>query len=170
MKALGVRLHWAGFIFSVAVGSLLHFVYDWSGGSPLVMPFAAINESTWEHMKLLYWPMLAFGWLQWLAGGRDIGGFWRCKLAGMLLGLALIPVLFYTYNGVFGTSGALVNIGIFVLAAAAAYVLEWRLPGRGGGEALPLLLLWLLGLAFSVFSFMPPQLPLFISPVWLRCW
>ena len=160
---------WAGFIFSTVAGTLLHFAYDWSGGSPLVAPFAALNESTWEHMKLLFWPTLAFALLQWAVAGRGEAGFWRGKLYGILSGLLLIPLLFYTYNGVFGSSGAAVNIGIFVLAAAVAYLPELRLrPGRGG--VWPQLLLCLLALMFIVCSFMPPQLPLFISPVWLRCW
>ena len=42
----------------------------------------------------------------------------------ILLGLALIPVLFYTYNGVFGHSPDWVNISIFYLAAAGAFLLE----------------------------------------------
>ena len=43
----------AGFLFTAAVGALLHFTYDWSGGTVLAAAFSAVNESTWEHMKLL---------------------------------------------------------------------------------------------------------------------
>ena len=48
-----------GFAFTSLLGTLLHFLYEWTGKSPLVAPFSGVNESTWEHMKLLYVGMLA---------------------------------------------------------------------------------------------------------------
>ena len=54
------RFLWAlaGFLFTGALGSLLHFTYEWSGGL-LTAAFSADNESTWEHMKLLFVPLFA---------------------------------------------------------------------------------------------------------------
>ena len=49
----------AGLFLTLIFGNLLHFVYDWSGQNSVVAAFAAVNESTWEHMKLLFFPMLA---------------------------------------------------------------------------------------------------------------
>ena len=54
----------AGFAFVSLAGSLLHFLYDWTGESVLIAPFSGINESTWEHMKLLYWPFSLFAVIQ----------------------------------------------------------------------------------------------------------
>ena len=39
-----------GFIATGLFGTLLHFVYEWTGGNRVVAAFSAINESTWEHM------------------------------------------------------------------------------------------------------------------------
>ena len=47
----------AGFIFTGVAGVLLHFLFEWTGKSIFVAPFAAVNESIWEHMKLLFVPM-----------------------------------------------------------------------------------------------------------------
>ena len=47
-----------GLLVVLAAGNLLHFIYDWTGQSPIAAPLAAVNESTWEHMKLLFFPML----------------------------------------------------------------------------------------------------------------
>ena len=47
-----LRWELIGFAFTGAVGTLLHFVYEWTGGDPLIAAFCAVNESTWEHMKL----------------------------------------------------------------------------------------------------------------------
>lgn len=49
-----------GIIFVSAIGSLSHFLYDWSGQNHLVGLFTPVNESIWEHMKLLFFPMLLY--------------------------------------------------------------------------------------------------------------
>ena len=47
-------------LFTLIFGTLLHFTYGLSGNNPIVGTFSAINESTWEHLKLLFFPMLIF--------------------------------------------------------------------------------------------------------------
>jgi hypothetical protein len=45
------------FLGLALVGTGLHFVYDlWPNW--LTAVFAPVNESIWEHLKLLYWPLL----------------------------------------------------------------------------------------------------------------
>ena len=92
----------AGFLFTAALGTLLHFVYDWSGGSTLAAAFSAVNESTWEHMKLLFFPALVFSVVQVWALGRTYPDLLEVRAISVLAGLALIPTLFYTYTGVLG--------------------------------------------------------------------
>ena len=60
-----------GFLFTGALGTLLHFVYEWSGGSALAAWFSAVNESTWEHMKLLFVPLFLFSVAQVCLLGRN---------------------------------------------------------------------------------------------------
>ena len=157
-----------GFGVTSLLGTLLHFLYDWTGGSVWVAPISAVNESTWEHMKLLFFPMFIFALVQsyfW----RDDPRFWCIKARGITLGLLLIPVLFYTLNGVFGQTPDYVNIAIFFVSAAIAYSYETRLLKRGdlgceysrGG----LIWLWVLGILFVVFTFVPPEIPLFEDPL-----
>lgn len=45
-------------IFTIILGTLLHFTYEWSGNNAFVGAFSSINESTWEHLKLAFYPML----------------------------------------------------------------------------------------------------------------
>ena len=40
-----------GFLFVSVIGSLLHFVYEWSGNNSIVRLFAPWNESTREPSK-----------------------------------------------------------------------------------------------------------------------
>jgi len=92
-----------GFALSSLIGTFLHFLYDWLDKSIWVAPFSSVNESTWEHMKLVFWPMLFFAIIQSFFF-KYSKSFWCVKLRGILLGLSLIPILFYTYNGVIGSS------------------------------------------------------------------
>lgn len=157
----------AGFAFTTLAGSLLHFLYDWTGGSPLAAPFSGINESTWEHMKLMFWPLFLFAVVQRMFfTGQD--NFWWVKLAQMLMALGLIPVLFYTWNGMFGRSPDWVNIGIFYVSAGAAFLLERGLFRQVRTPIpfplLPFAAICLIGAAFCLFTFAPPGIPLFLDP------
>ena len=54
----------SGFSLSSLGGTLLHFLYDWTNESILIAPFSGVNESTWEHMKLLFFPLFLFALIQ----------------------------------------------------------------------------------------------------------
>ena len=156
-----------GFAVTSILGTLLHFLYDLLGGAKWIAPFAATNESTFEHMKLLFWPMLLFGGVEYFFF-RDRADFLCIKLRGILLGLLLIPILFYTYNGAIGRSPDLVNIAIFFVAAGAAYLYETkRLLGvpQPCSARLSFVLLVILTLLFLYFTQNPIKIGLFRDPV-----
>jgi hypothetical protein len=158
----------SGFALTSLLGTLLHFLYDLTGGSLLVAPFSGTNESTFEHMKLLFWPMFLFALLQSLFF-KERQDFLCIKLRGILLGLVLIPFLFYGYNGVIGKSPDLVNVAIFFLSAALAYLYETSLFKKGAlcrsapKRAFSALLC--IALLFILFTFRPPRIALFKDPV-----
>lgn len=169
MKKSIVFWQFLGFVFTAIAGTLLHFIYDWSNQSLFVAPFSAVNESVWEHMKLLFFPMFIFALVENHFWGKEYDNFWCSKLMGILLGLTLIPVLYYTYTGVLGVSMDWVNIAIFFLAVAVAYLLETRLLKQKNAfcisPSLALIALWLIALAFVVFTFVQPHIPLFEDPI-----
>lgn len=159
-----------GFLFTCAVGTLLHFLYGWSGENAVVGAFSAVNESVWEHMKLLFFPLFVTALAEMAAWGGHFRGFWTAKAAGTLAGLIGIPVVYYTYTGVLGISVMWVDIGLFYAAAAMAFLVETplllRQRQRGGVMQLPaMLLMWALALLFVFFTYYPPHLPLFQDPV-----
>lgn len=158
----------AGFAVTSLGGTLLHFLYDWTNQSILIAIFSGVNESTWEHMKLLFFPMFIFALIQFRFFKED-ENFWCIKLAGIITGLFLIPVLFYTYNGVFGKSPDWINIAIFFISAAATFILETRLFKKDSlpckSPRLAFVFICLIGILFAVFTFTPPQIPLFQDPL-----
>lgn len=159
----------AGFVFTCVAGTLLHFLYDWSNQSIVFAPFSAVNESTWEHMKLLFFPMFVFALIESRHFGKGYKNYWCVKLTGIGFGLLLIPVIYYTYTGILGTSADWFNIAIFFIAVAASYWLETRLLK---GEKLPcvspsaaIIILCITAVLFAVFTFYPPHIPPFQDPV-----
>ena len=157
-----------GFLFAGIAGTLLHFLFDWTGGSAVAALFSAVNESVWEHMKLLYYPMVIFAAIEYFAWGKEMENFWCMKLLGLLLGLSLIPVLYYTYTGLLGVNADWFNIAIFFISAAVAFYVETKLFQRGFSCALgrkaSVAIIVLLGVLFVVFTFLPPHIPFFQDP------
>ena len=123
MKQRSILWQTAGFALITFGGTILHFLYDWTGGNILIAPFSGVNESTWEHMKLLFWPLFLFALAQ-QPFFKGQNNYWCVKLAEIMLGLVLIPVLFYTYNGVFGESPDWINIAIFYITALLVLFFE----------------------------------------------
>ena len=168
MKQQSILWQAVGFAAVTFVGTILHFLYDWTGGNILVAPFSGVNESTWEHMKLLFWPLFLFALAQRLFF-KDQENYWCVKLAEILLGLLLIPVLFYTYNGVFGKSPDWINIAIFYISAALVFLFEWWAFKRDQLQCeypwLAFAVICLFGILFVVFTYVPPQIPLFRDPL-----
>ena len=157
----------AGFAISVALGTILHFLFAWTGAYA-VAPFSAVNESTWEHMKILFFPMLLFACVQCVFFRADFLGFWWIKLIGIVIGTVSIPVLFYTYNGAFGKTPDWLNILFFFLSAGIAYFVEYFLFKKDfhlPNAWIAIVLLLIFAIAFAVFSFYPPKLPLFQDPI-----
>ena len=70
------------FVLTALVGSALHFGYDLCP-SPLVGLICPVSESVWEHLKLLYWPFLASGFLL-NRKAQDAQAAWSGTLAALL--------------------------------------------------------------------------------------
>lgn len=104
-----------GIIFISIIGTLLHFMYEWSGHNKIVSLFAAVNESTWEHIKIALTP--TFIWT--LYDGAIYGmnkNYFIAKTSSILVIIILIPLLFYAYQLITKKSILVVDIIIFYLA------------------------------------------------------
>ncbi len=169
MKKSLTFLQFAGFVFTGIMGTLLHFLYEWTGENIIAGLLSAVNESIWEHMKLLYFPMLIFALLENKLLRGKYENFWCAKLFGLLLGLIAIPIIYYTYTGVLGISADWFNILIFFIAAAISFYLETKII-KGGRECIfsptaAKIIILLIGLVFLIFTFVPPHIPLFKDPI-----
>lgn len=156
-----------GFVFVSVVGTLAHFFYEWSGDNTIVGLFTPVNESTWEHMKLLFFPAVLYLIFLSLKSGRACPGFLLALSLGILAGTFLIPVIFYTYTGILGYHLAFLDIATFYLCTAAAFFTAWKLSANENLKHSSLLIYYALAVVavcFLLFTYRPPNLPLFSDP------
>ena len=166
----GKKHSFLGWFLVSLLGTALHFLYEWSGGNSLTAVFSGVNESVWEHMKLLAVPVLLWTAVQGKYLRKVYPNFWAVRAVSLLAGLLLIPVVYYTYTGALGFRVTAVDISLFYVAAALVFCLDRRLGRRERFSApwqqkLGLAVLAGLGLAFFWCTFHPPRFPLWQDPV-----
>lgn len=155
-----------GFLVTTILGVISHFVYEWTGGNFLVGLFFPMNESTWEHMKLLFFPMFLFALVAGKKMERQYPCIYNAMFTGILVGLLLIPTLFYTYSGILGFFVDWVNIVVYILSVLGAYMVVYRmaLNCKNKNPMVLRIVMYVLLVAFMVFSVYPPKLGIFSAP------
>lgn len=158
----------AGFVFTGIIGTLLHFLYDWTDSTVTAL-FSAVNESIWEHMKILFFPMFIFALFESRYFKKDYSNYWPSKLVGILVGIMVIPIIYYTYTGALGVSADWFNILIFFIATAVSFIIETRIMKSQKkfviSSAAAIVILCVITVLFFVFTFAPPEIPLFQDPL-----
>ena len=160
MKNLKGFMFWGAIIVCV-VGTLLHFAYGWSGKNAFVGIFTPINESTWEHMKLIFFPMCFY----YLMGAKKHRCIVPSMAFGILLGTWLIPILFYTYSGILGFNFAIADIAIFFISVIMAFFVSCKFSCKMEKHKILLnSMLIIMSVLFMIFTFYSPDIALFVSP------
>ncbi len=161
-----------GILFTIVLGTLLHFTYDWSGKMVIVSFFSAVNESTWEHLKLLFMPMFLYSTGESILLRGCFPGLFKARALGSLAGMFLITAVFYTYTGILGRNYFPLDIAAFLIGVTGAFLLSTRAvkdekkrPDSKASFPGGLAIFLLIFLCFVWFTGYPPQLGLFEAPV-----
>jgi hypothetical protein len=158
-----------GMVFIIIFGSMLHFTFELSGRQPLVGVFSAVNESVWEHLKLGFWPALVYAIIEYRRVKKSTNNFLLAKTVGVYLIPITITFLFYSYTAILRESVLVIDILTFVTAVIVGQLASYKLLTyrklHDKFKTISLIALVLLGLAFALFTFYPPQLPMFRDPI-----
>ena len=154
-------------LFILIAGVLLHFTYEWSGNNQLIGVFSAINESTWEHLKILFFPMFITTIIGFIYSKNIVSNYLCVKTKALFISLAFIVIFFYTYTGVIGTNISFLDIGSFVVAILieAIYTVKNVSNQKQCNNLLSLGIWIVLGILFITFTFYPPHIGLFKDPI-----
>lgn len=154
------------FFAAAILGAAWHFLYTLLP-CPLTAVLAPVNESVWEHLKLLYFPPLAVGIVMSLRLRLAQRRFWSAMAAVLLAMPAVLLGGFYALTAGFGVEPGLVfDISLYYISLALGWWLLRHLSRSGAAERLcgPLLIgVGALGTAMVVFTVAAPNLPIFIS-------
>lgn len=145
------------FVLTTLAGVLLHFLYDLLPNvlSALISP---VNESIWEHLKVIYWPYLAAMFIVTGKAGRKKRGSWLFTL--LVISVAML-VIGYVYHISLGQDSLFFDIGLYVVLMALGFILPGRLKPLRGRSGPLVVLTVLLGAAIVLFTFLPPDHILF---------
>lgn len=154
-------------IFTIILGTILHFTYEWSNENLLVGAFSAVNESTWEHLKLLFFPMLITTIIGYFYIGKNIPNFICSKTIGIIVAILFTIIFFYTYTGILGTNFAVLNILTFIFSAILGEFIAYKLMFSifESNNNIAIIFLIILLLSFIIFTYSAPQIGLFKDPV-----
>jgi hypothetical protein len=152
------------------LGSVLHFLFDWTKHNQFVAFFSAVNESYWEHIKIAIWPVFLLQIVLFSLGGYNVFSF----VPAATIALYSIPVsmvgLVFLYKSVTKCNILWLDISIFFVCIAVAQsifvlVLGQLAPTSGTVVMSSLFLLGLI-VAFLLFTFRPPREPdVFLDPI-----
>ena len=153
-------------LFSLILGTLLHFTYEWSGNNLLVGSFSAVNESVWEHLKLVFYPMLIATIIEYFFVKDVSNNYVEAKTIGIFTAICFIIISFFTYSGIIGTSIIVIDILIFIISIILGEYVAHKLMKRENEstvttESLSIIILVFLLLCFIIFTYLPPEVNLF---------
>ena len=156
-------------ILSLIIGTILHFTYELSGENNFVASFSAVNESTWEHLKLVFFPMLILGIIEYFVVKKESNNYIEAKTIGIFTAICFIIVFFYTYTGILGTNFFVIDILIFILSIIIGEYVAYRLmtienQSTTLSKVLSIGILIFLLLCFIIFTYNQPKVNLFKDP------
>lgn len=167
MKNISVKkISIIGTIFMILTGSFLHFAYQLSGDNQIVAVFSAVNESVWEHGKLFILPLICVAAVNYLKA-KDLSKILFIFLSELIIMLGFVYGFFYTYTGALGIENLFIDISSFIVAVIIGqYYAYKKLIGKKPAylNKYYSMICWIIILTcFAVFTYFPPNLPIFIA-------
>lgn len=166
-KLIGFQI--GAVIFTMLVASALHFAYELSGfWSPMAL-FGSVNESTYEHLKLFFWPGLIYALVQHAYVKTYVNNYWIAKAAALVIAPIVLIFSFYFYLGIalpiYGEGFLWADISTGLIGTVVGEYVAYRimvaepLSARLRKLAAPVLIA--LTIMFSTLTFFPPKMFLF---------
>lgn len=108
-------------IVSILLGVFLHFAYELSGNNTIVGIFAPVNESVWEHLKLIFIPFTLFSIGFYFYTKQKFSNMLLIALFGNIVGMFTVTTLYYLGDAIFTTDNMVYNIIIYAISVMLSY-------------------------------------------------
>lgn len=111
-----------GFLFNIILGTIGHFLYDWSNKNKIIGFFFATDESTWQHLKLGITPILLWIIVELLTS--NLNNIFFVKFISILIFILTLLFLYYLYKFIFKKNILFLDISIFYISLFVAYLIS----------------------------------------------
>ncbi|WP_191376061.1 DUF6512 family protein [Thomasclavelia spiroformis] len=156
-----------GILVLFVVGSLFHFLYSLTGECFIVGLFVPINESIFEHTKMVVLPIFIWWSIFYLFRKKDlfVNAWFTSALIAMISAIIAIPMLFYFYSQAFGIESLVIDILILLISLAIGQILglHYYRHGKGIEYHFAIFLMIVIIILFAFFTINPPAFPIFNS-------
>lgn len=150
-------------IIAIIFGTLQHFAYDISNNNILVGLISPVNESVWEHLKLVLLPLTLFAIITKI----------KLKQKNVMIATSIatitacmfILIVHYTFL-LFNIESATVDIIAYILSIMLAFYIIYIFYTNNilaKYESLGFILIISMFILFGIFTFYPPQHELFLD-------
>ena len=154
-----------GIIFVIILGTLFHFLFEWLYSWPPIGAITAINESVWEHLKLPYWPLIIFSFIEYNYIKTNIKNFIIGKASAVLISIGTILIVFYSYTAILGIEILIIDILSFFIGVIIGQLVSYKIITLNKLQKWINVVSWIiligLGLSLILFTYLPPHLPIF---------
>lgn len=157
-------------VFSIILGTILHFTYEWSNGNSFIAAFSSVNESTWEHLKLAFFPMLIACIVEYFFVKDKVNNYIEAKTIGIVTSILFITSFFFTYTGIIGTNFFIIDILTFIAGVLIGEYVAYRIMNKEDEstnltKVLSVIILVVISIYFVLFTFITPKINYFRDPV-----
>lgn len=156
-----------GILVLFVVGSLFHFLYSLTGECFIIGLFVPINESIFEHTKMVVLPIYIWWSIFYLFRKKDlfVNAWFTSALIAMISAIIAIPMLFYFYSQAFGIESLVIDILILLISLAIGQILglHYYRHGKGIEYHFAIVLMIVIIILFAFFTINPPAFPIFNS-------
>jgi hypothetical protein len=158
-----------GTVLIITSGASLHFWFEWTDFWRPMAIFAAVNESTWEHFKLAFWPGLIFAIIEYRSIKAIANNFFAAKFLGLLIMPIITMILFYGYTSILGDHWLIADILVFIVSVIAGQWISLKIMTSSNDAKLlsskaAIFGLVVMTLAFSLLSYFPLENFVFEDP------
>lgn len=155
---------WIVTFIEFLIGAILHFGYD-IFPSAFMAIIAPVNESIFEHLKLVLYPMLLIDIFLWYRYYHKDKRLLTPMLIGIVVGMMSVVLIYYFYHYGLGIDSLIADIILLFVAILignkvmlVANLHHWQIDER---QVIVLVLIMII--LFSILTFLPPDIPIFIE-------
>ena len=167
-----LKIHIIGFFIISIIGTLVHFTYELSNYTYIIGLFSAVNESIFEHLKLIVFGIVIFMLYEHILY-KDDNRYIFSKVIAIISGAMTILIIYYTYTFFTKESIVIVDIMLFYLSVLISQISSYMILSGKIFRSISnnnivvkhskYLFVFII-LIFFFFTFYPPKLGMFKDP------